>query len=180
MTTKPQSQKKKKKQYTVGSNVLSSPLIHSNSPICATVPYCLSAAAPYIFASTRFFSLSPFGASIRRQACRSVANNFLSFFAFVKGPDKPRISSESLYCMTFLFLRLKGSCRSYGQTQLCLNSSFIREVDRFLSLFKVQYLPSSCQLSPRGSGAPIQLLFILDLHFEFSLDNAICCEESAF
>lgn len=106
MTTKPQSRKKKKKK-TIYRGLKCSSLQSPNSPICATVPYCLSAAAPYIFASTRFFSLSPFGASIRRQACRLVANNFLSFFAFIKGPEKPRISSESLYCMTFFVSSVK-------------------------------------------------------------------------
>ena len=169
MTTKPQSLKKK----TIYRGLKCSSLQSPNSPICATVPYRLSAAAPYILASTRFFSLSPFGASIRRQACRSVANNFLSFFAFVKGPEKPRISSESLYCMTFFVSSVKREL-SILRPDAVASKLFIYTRSRSISFtFNVEYLPSSCQLSPRGSGAPIQLLFILDLHFEFSLDYAI-------
>ena len=67
----------------------------------------LSGRPLYFRIDTLFLSLSPFGASIRKQACRSVANNFLSFFAFVKGPEKPRISSESLYCITFFVSLVK-------------------------------------------------------------------------
>ena len=104
LTTKPQSRKKKQNNIP-WAQMFFSPVPQFTG--AQTAPYCLSVAAPYIFASTRFFSLSPFGASIRRQACRSVANNFLSFFAFVKGPEKLRISSESLYCMTFFVSSVK-------------------------------------------------------------------------
>lgn len=105
----PQSHKVTKKK-TIYRGLKCSSLQSPNSPICATVPKrcpIVSQRPPLISSHPRFFSLSPFGASIRRQACRSVANNFLSFFAFVKGPEKPRISSESLYCMTFFVSSVK-------------------------------------------------------------------------
>ena len=100
----------------------------------------VSQRPPLIF-SPHAFSISLSLWSFDSKASMPVSSKYLfSFYAFVKEPEKLRIPSDSLYCMTFLFLWLKESCRSYGQAQLRLNFS-LWEVDRFLSLFHIELLP---------------------------------------